>query len=102
MLLWLSDTFSSLPGWSANASHRRVPLPAVGRSDQSGVSRDDTVVEVGPGIGTLTKFLSERVKRVIAIEFDNFIRNSALLFFSTTVVASLTIDYFGVGHHFGN
>ncbi|MDM8568151.1 hypothetical protein QUF50_01275 [Thiotrichales bacterium HSG1] len=30
----------------------------------------------------------------IASEFDNFIMSGALLFFSTTVVASLTIDYF--------
>lgn len=38
--------------------------------DHSGVSQDDTVVEVGPGLGPLTKLLSERVKKVIAIEFD--------------------------------
>ena len=43
--------------------------------NNSGVSLDDTVVEVGPGLGTLTKLLSERVKKVIAIEFDKKLIN---------------------------
>lgn len=38
--------------------------------DSADVTPDDTVVEIGPGLGTLTKLLSERVKNVIAIEFD--------------------------------
>ncbi len=33
-------------------------------------SKDDTVVEVGPGLGTLTKELAIRSKRIIAIEKD--------------------------------
>jgi 16S rRNA (adenine1518-N6/adenine1519-N6)-dimethyltransferase len=36
----------------------------------SSAAPDDTVVEVGPGLGTLTKILSDRVRKVIAIEFD--------------------------------
>ena len=36
----------------------------------SSAAPDDTVVEVGPGLGTLTKILSDRVSKVIAIEFD--------------------------------
>ena len=36
----------------------------------SGVTPDDTVVEIGPGLGTLTRFLSLYAKRVIAIELD--------------------------------
>ncbi|RJQ43719.1 MAG: ribosomal RNA small subunit methyltransferase A [Nitrospiraceae bacterium] len=36
----------------------------------SGVTKDDTVVEIGPGLGTLTKFLSLYAKKVIAIEID--------------------------------
>ncbi len=36
----------------------------------SGISKDDTVVEIGPGLGTLTKFLSLYAKQVIAIEID--------------------------------
>ncbi len=38
--------------------------------DSSGITSKDTVVEIGPGLGTLTKFLSERAGRVIAIEID--------------------------------
>jgi 16S rRNA (adenine1518-N6/adenine1519-N6)-dimethyltransferase len=36
----------------------------------SGITKNDTVVEIGPGLGTLTKFLSLHAKRVIAIELD--------------------------------
>jgi len=36
----------------------------------SHVTSDDTVVEIGPGLGTLTKFLAEHAKKVISIEFD--------------------------------
>ncbi|RJQ21070.1 MAG: ribosomal RNA small subunit methyltransferase A [Nitrospiraceae bacterium] len=35
-----------------------------------GVTREDTVVEIGPGLGTLTKFLALSAKKVIAIEID--------------------------------
>ncbi|MEN8264335.1 MAG: 16S rRNA (adenine(1518)-N(6)/adenine(1519)-N(6))-dimethyltransferase RsmA [Nitrospirota bacterium] len=38
--------------------------------DAGGVTLKDTVVEIGPGLGPLTKLLSERAKKVIAIEFD--------------------------------
>ncbi len=36
----------------------------------SGVTRKDTVVEIGPGLGRMTGILAENAKRVIAIEFD--------------------------------
>mgnify|MGYP001571685125 FL=1 len=35
------------------------------------LSADDTVVEIGPGTGVLTKPLSQRVKHVIAVEKDD-------------------------------
>ena len=38
--------------------------------DGAEVSKEDTVIEVGPGIGTLTQVLSDQAKRVIAIEID--------------------------------
>jgi 16S rRNA (adenine1518-N6/adenine1519-N6)-dimethyltransferase len=38
--------------------------------DCSNVTAHDTVVEIGPGLGTLTKLLAERVQKVIAIEID--------------------------------
>lgn len=39
--------------------------------DCSGVTDSDTVVEIGPGHGTLTKLLTEYAKKVIAIEIDS-------------------------------
>jgi len=38
--------------------------------DCGDIYASETVVEIGPGLGTLTRFISERAKRVIAIEFD--------------------------------
>jgi len=38
--------------------------------EEGGVTGEDTVVEIGAGIGTLTEFLSEYAKKVIAIEVD--------------------------------
>jgi 16S rRNA (adenine1518-N6/adenine1519-N6)-dimethyltransferase len=38
--------------------------------DSAGVSGEDTVVEIGPGPGTLTRLLADRVKKVVAIELD--------------------------------
>lgn len=35
------------------------------------VRPDDTVVEIGPGTGTLTRLLVGRAARVVAVEFDN-------------------------------
>lgn len=36
----------------------------------SGVSKSDTVIEIGPGLGTLTKFLAFYARSVTAIELD--------------------------------
>ena len=38
--------------------------------DGAGVTGEDLVLEVGPGIGTLTKELVARAKKVVAIEID--------------------------------
>jgi 16S rRNA (adenine1518-N6/adenine1519-N6)-dimethyltransferase len=38
--------------------------------DVSKVGSDDTVLEVGPGLGVLTAALSERASRVVAVELD--------------------------------
>ena len=35
------------------------------------ISKDDVVIEIGPGLGTLTNKLLEKAKKVIAIELDN-------------------------------
>ncbi len=34
------------------------------------LTREDTVLEIGPGIGTMTQYLAERAKKVIAVEID--------------------------------
>lgn len=39
--------------------------------DCSEISKDDLVIEIGPGLGTLTKFLLERAGKVICIELDS-------------------------------
>jgi 16S rRNA (adenine1518-N6/adenine1519-N6)-dimethyltransferase len=39
-------------------------------ADAAEAGSDDVVLEIGPGLGTLTKVLCERVSRVVAIEFD--------------------------------
>ena len=35
-----------------------------------GVSDDDTILEIGPGLGTLTERLVAKAKQVVAVEFD--------------------------------
>lgn len=35
------------------------------------ISKDDVVIEIGPGLGVLTTRLAEKAKKVIAIEIDN-------------------------------
>lgn len=39
--------------------------------DAAGVGPQDCVLEIGPGIGTMTQMLAERARRVIAVEIDN-------------------------------
>ncbi len=34
------------------------------------IGKDDFVVEIGPGIGTMTQFLCERAREVVAVEID--------------------------------
>ncbi|WP_124068375.1 16S rRNA (adenine(1518)-N(6)/adenine(1519)-N(6))-dimethyltransferase RsmA [Clostridium sp. E02] len=36
----------------------------------SGVTKDDCVLEIGPGIGTMTQYLAEHARHVIAVEID--------------------------------
>ena len=38
--------------------------------ESSEVSKEDLVIEIGPGLGTLTKYLLERAGKVICIELD--------------------------------
>lgn len=36
----------------------------------AGVTKDDMVLEIGPGIGTMTQYLAEAASRVVAVEID--------------------------------
>ena len=36
----------------------------------SEITKDDCVIEIGPGIGTMTQYLAESAGKVIAIEID--------------------------------
>ncbi len=38
--------------------------------DAAGVGREDCVLEIGPGIGTMTQFLCEHAREVVAVEID--------------------------------
>lgn len=39
--------------------------------DSSNITRDDILIEIGPGLGTLTQKLLEKANRVICVELDN-------------------------------
>lgn len=36
----------------------------------AGLAHDDIVLEIGPGVGSLTRYIASRVKKVIAVEID--------------------------------
>lgn len=38
--------------------------------EQSEITKDDCVLEIGPGIGTMTQYLAESAREVIAVEID--------------------------------
>src|SRR5207253_1256835 len=48
--------------------HDRPSLEAI--ADAADIQPGDTVLEIGPGLGTLTGILVARAKRVMAVEFD--------------------------------
>lgn len=37
----------------------------------AGVTKEDMVLEIGPGIGTMTQYLAENARQVVAVEIDN-------------------------------
>lgn len=38
--------------------------------DAAGVNKEDMVLEIGPGIGTMTQYLAEHARHVVAVEID--------------------------------
>ncbi len=43
--------------------------------DYANISKDDVVLEIGPGKGILTNFIAKKAKKVIAVEIDKFLFN---------------------------
>lgn len=39
--------------------------------EESGITKEDCVLEIGPGIGTMTQYLAENAGKVVAVEIDN-------------------------------
>lgn len=40
---------------------------------ESGITKDDMVLEIGPGIGTMTQYLCENAREVVAVEIDKML-----------------------------
>ena len=36
------------------------------------ITGEDCVLEIGPGIGTMTQYLAERAREVVAVEIDRY------------------------------
>ncbi|MDF2473770.1 MAG: dimethyladenosine transferase [Lachnospiraceae bacterium] len=56
----------------------------------AGVTKDDMVLEIGPGIGTLTQYLCEAAREVIAVEIDKtlipILRDTLSAYTNVTVI----------------
>jgi 16S rRNA (adenine1518-N6/adenine1519-N6)-dimethyltransferase len=72
------------PGWRARLRELGLtPSKALGQNflhdhaivrriaDSAGIGPEDTVLEIGPGLGILTEELAARAKRVVAVELDD-------------------------------
>ena len=46
----------------------------------AGTTKDDMVLEIGPGIGTMTQYLAEAAGKVAAVEIDKNLKGHALAF----------------------
>ncbi len=75
-MLNLRETRAVLKEWGVRPSKRLGQNFLVDRNIQGkminsiGLTEGDTVIEIGPGLGALTKELSRRAKKIIAIEKD--------------------------------
>jgi 16S rRNA (adenine1518-N6/adenine1519-N6)-dimethyltransferase len=49
-------------------------------ADGAGLSKSDVVLEIGPGLGTLTEILVQRADKVIAVEFDEVLARQLATF----------------------
>lgn len=61
-------------------------------ADCAELSREDTVLEIGPGLGTLTSELLKRSKNVVAVEFDEELARKLPAQFPGTNLEVITSD----------
>ena len=61
-------------------------------ADCAELTRDDTVLEIGPGLGTLTSELLKRSKKVVAVEFDEELARKLPAQFPGTELEVITSD----------
>lgn len=72
----LTDTIQILKKYNIRLNKRKGQNYLINRNvaqkilDHAELSPDDTVLEIGPGIGTLTLPMASKVKRIIAVEQD--------------------------------
>src|SRR5262245_64302587 len=60
--------------------------------DQAQITPEDYVVEIGPGLGALTRFILEKGARVLAIEKDARLANFLRALFNDERLEILNID----------
>lgn len=57
---------------------------------EAGVTKDDFVLEIGPGIGTMTQILCEEAREVVAVEIDKklipILENDTLSYYNNVTV----------------
>ena len=57
---------------------------------EAGVTKDDCVLEIGPGIGTMTQILCEEAREVVAVEIDKklipILENDTLSYYNNVTV----------------
>lgn len=69
----------------------RLILEAI--ADSIPIHKDDLVLEVGPGLGTLTSVLLGRAKKVVAVEYDNQLAEKLPAQFPGKALEVLNLDF---------
>lgn len=59
-----------MPNKSLGQHWLKDPAILSGIADCAAISSDETILEIGPGLGTLTSVLLARAQRVVAVEYD--------------------------------
>ena len=60
-----------MPNKSLGQHWLKDPAILSGIADSAGIVANDTVLEIGPGLGTLTSALLRRARNVVAVEYDS-------------------------------